>query len=545
MVEAASTDDVSRPGATLDLTDEALGLPRSVTAGLTYDVLLNDQHVWSLQPERDATEKGDRLVAAWPKALRPHLKGLADVAVRDHLTGEVLAEGSHAFGGRRNRRVKVADEEGRLLVLDKYDRLIKPMSGQSPELLEELLDATVRVLKTLQDSVGVPAFVCYGTLLGAVRSGQVIGHDNDIDVAYLSPHRSPVDVIRESYRIERVLRQHNMVVRRGSGARLNVKFQVSDGSIRCVDIFTACIVEDVLYMQSDTGFRLPEATILPLGSVTLHGREVPAPAQPERLLAETYGAGWRTPDPSFKYQTPSWLTRRLSGWFGGLSTHRKHWDGFHTKLRSRLPSEPTDFARWVAETYPSSRPLVELGSGTGRDALWFARRHQREVTGLDYSMGAVNRSKRASRQGKLAADFRVFNLYDTRQVLALGAELSRGPSAVDLYARFLLHALEPQGQVNLIRLASMSLRRGGLLFLEFRTPRDRGRPHLFGDHQRHYLRPRAVAAMIRRSGGRVVHRQTGIGLAILDDEDPHVCRMVATWSDLAPRPRPEAVGPQR
>ncbi len=542
MVETASTPVASRPRATLDLTDKALGLPRSVTAGLTYDVFLNDQHVWSLQPERDASEEGGRLVAAWPAALRPHLVGLADVTVRDHLTGEVLAEGTHAFGGRRHRRVRVIDEGGHLLVLDKYDRLVRPMSGQSPELLEELLDATDRVLRTLQDSVGVPAFLCYGTLLGAVRSGQVIGHDNDIDVAYLSPHRSPVDVIRESYRIERVLREHDMVVRRGSGARLNVKFPLSDGSIRCVDIFTACFVEDVLYMQSDTGFRLPEETILPLGSVTLHGREVPAPAQPERLLAETYGPGWRTPDPSFKYQTPSWLMRRLSGWFGGLSTHRKHWDGFHTHLRSRIPSEPTDFARWVAEEYPSRRPLVEIGSGTGRDALWFARRHQREVTGLDYSMGAVNRTNRASRQRNLAADFRVFNLYDTRQVLALGADLSRRPTAVDLYARFLPHAVEPQGQVNLIRLASMSLRRGGLLFLEFRTPRDQQRPHVFGDHKRHYLRPREVAAMIRRSGGRVVHRQAGVGMAILEDEDPYVCRMVATWSDPATRRRTKALG---
>jgi hypothetical protein len=150
-----------------------------------------------------------------------------------------------------------------------------------------------------------------------------------------------------------------------------------------------------------------------------------------------------------------------------------------------------------------------------------------------------------SRRRDLSAKFEVFNLYDTRAVLALGAQLSRTRVPSDLYARFLLHTLDPLGQDNLIRLASMSLRRGGLLFLEFRTPRDERRPHTFGEQPRNYLKPKAVAAMIRRSGGRVIHRQTGVGLAILRDEDPYVCRMVASWSSTATAARSLTSGPRR
>jgi hypothetical protein len=76
----------------------------------------------------------------------------------------------------------------------------------------------------------------------------------------------------------------------------------------------------------------------------------------------------------------------------------------------------------------------------------------------------------------------------------------------------------------------MSLRRGGLLFLEFRTPEDRGRHHVFGEQPRRYLRPEGVVARIEAAGGRVVHRTEGTGLARLRTEDPHVCRIVATWS---------------
>ena len=58
----------------------------------------------------------------------------------------------------------------------------------------------------------------------------------------------------------------------------------------------------------------------------------------------------------------------------------------------------------------------------------------------------------------------------------------------DVYARFTMHALREEGQANLLRLASMSLRRDGKLFLEFRTPEDSDLSHVF-NHKRHYLSP--------------------------------------------------------
>ena len=43
----------------------------------------------------------------------------------------------------------------------------------------------------------MPAYLCYGALLGAMRDGHVIGHDCDTDLCYLSAHREPVDVIAD------------------------------------------------------------------------------------------------------------------------------------------------------------------------------------------------------------------------------------------------------------------------------------------------------------------------------------------------------------
>ena len=77
----------------------------------------------------------------------------------------------------------------------------------------------------------------------------------------------------------------------------------------------------------------------------------------------------------------------------------------------------------------------------------------------------------------------------------------------------------------------MSLRRGGYLFLEFRTTRDRARRHVFHTKKREFLKPGAVVKQIEGAGGRVVHQETGLGLAKYKSEDAHVCRIVATWSD--------------
>ena len=519
--------------ATWAVDDEGLWVPNGIDPDLTYDVLINDNHVWSLVPARDVDQdedEDDGGMAAWPPALRTRLTGRGTVAVRDHVSGEVLSSVEHVFGGEGHETADVTDRAGRPLILDKYGRLTRPLSQQEPEVVDELLDHCAELLALLRDRAGVPGFLAYGTLLGAVRDGRLIGHDNDIDLAYVSEHPHPVDVAREGMRVERVLREAGYTVRRGSGVRLNVRVKLHDRSLRGIDVFTAHWVDGVLYIPSDTGFRLPKETLLPLGEVSLHGRTMPAPARPEELLAATYGDDWRTPNPAFRYDTPRALSRRLNGWFGGLISHRKYWDAFYSQQRQRVPKGPSPFARWVADNYGSDRPLVDVGCGTARDSLWFAAKHGRHVTGLDYNLGVLRRGSNRSSRRELDTEFHLVNLYDTRAVLTWGALLARREQPCDVYARFVLHALNEPGQDNLVRLASMALRRAGRLFLEFRTPEDADRKHVF-NHGRHYVEPRRVRAMVEAAGGRVLEEVTGTGLAPFESEDPVICRMVATWSD--------------
>ncbi len=495
------------------------------------DVLFDRQWVWSFQSQRD-TRRVSRLrranrLAAWPASLRPYLRGTGHVTVRDRFSDRTLFDGDYAFDDSASR-VRIVDDVGRPLIVDKAGDLQCGFAERGQATVNALLDAVEDVLAKLADA-GVDAFLAYGALLGAVREGSLIAHDSDADVAYLSRHTTPVDVARESFRLERVMIEAGYRTWRFSAADFKVIVPDPEGG-RAIDVFAGFVVDDIFYLLPEVASSaFHRDVVLPLGQVELHGRRITAPADPEALLEITYGPHWRVPDPSFKFEAPHWVHRHLDGWLRGNNGNHDHWWSFYFgRSQETVPTEPSPFARWVHDQEPPGTEIVDIGTGTGRDALWFARQG-RDVLGLDYIPAATDRANDVARDQGLPARFRTLNLYDIRQVLAIGAHLAHFDTPPALYGRFLIHALEDAGRHNLWRIASMSLRRGGKFYLEFRTGLDAGAEHEFGEHFRRYLEPDTVVAEIEATGGQIEHCEASHGLAVYKQEDPHVCRLVATW----------------
>jgi hypothetical protein len=279
---------------------------------------------------------------------------------------------------------------------------------------------------------------------------------------------------------------------------------------------------------------LDRSALVPFGTVRLEGRDIVAPAKPEEVLAFTYGPTWRVPDPAFHFGHDPVDVRRMDAWFRSSRRRLRFWGDFYKSPDARrVPFKPSQFARWtqarLSERGDEPGLVLDVGAGNGRDATYFALQGH-EVHALEYTMGGLKATRGKRRKAGAKVDARWLNLEDTRSVLLTGARYSHTPGVREVYARGLLDTLGPAGRDNFWRFASMVQRRGGETFVEFRMPRSRGEEKFFGRHPRTFVRPQTAVREIKAHGGRVVHRETGRGLAPLGNEDPYICRLVVRWT---------------
>lgn len=494
--------------------------------GEVLDVLFDDRRVWSLATDDFPRGRGALRRASWPEPIKRQLDGLATVELRTHVGGDTLAVADVRFGSG-SARVDIVDAAGRPVALTKWGRLNRTFATSDRAAVEGYLDQVEEVLAVLRDDAGRPAFLAFGSLLGAVREGKLIGHDVDVDLGYLSAFDHPAEVILEGFRVERALRARGYDPIRENGGFLALFLPQSDGTRRNLDIFTAFCFEEKLFQVHDIAVEGSRADVLPLSTVRFEGRELPAPARPEVFLQGAYGPGWRVPNPAFEFETPRRDKRRIGGWFGGLRERRDFWGRHYSAHADRIPRTPSPFARWVADQEPPGA-LVDVGCGNGRDTRYFAELGHR-VTGLDLVPNASRRTLRGMEKDQ-RPEVRPLNLESLRQALAAGAHASFSPEPVTVYGRFLLHALSDTSRQHFWRYTSMALRSGGRCYLEFRTEEDSSRRKAFAEPVRQYLDPDRVVAEATAARVRVLHVEQGLGLSPFEDEDPHLCRMILEWN---------------
>jgi SAM-dependent methyltransferase len=494
------------------------------------DVRFDGRRVWSFWLLRDSVAQDGQRFVAWAGALHPFLNGTTLLALVAHVTETTLFEQELTFGTGTDR-IAVVNSAGAPMGLDKTNKLMLTFDTRSAEHVAPLLDSMENVLKALKD-VGIEAFPVYGSLLGAVRGGKLIGHDSDADLGYVSTYTHPADVQRESFEIQRNLRELGYESYRYSGLAFRIDVYESDGSKRGLDVFGGFIAPPVgdvpqkLYMMGEVGHPFELDWIYPLGTTTLEGRTLPAPARPEKLLESMYGTAWKVPDPAYKFTTPRTTVRRLNGWFRGIRLMRNEWERRYSKVRHKVPGgAPSSLATYLVEQEGGVPPfVVDLGSGRGGDALWFARQGA-QVRALDFvSQGSLAVQAKAVEEN-LDLETYELNLNSLRSWLSEGVRLSHRPGPRVVMARHLIDAQSNVAREATWRLCEMALRQGGRLYLDFVSGGD---PDA-GDQLIRPVRAADVEAALTSRGAAIIAREDFTPTTKSGQPGRPTTRMVAQW----------------
>ena len=382
------------------------------------------------------------------------------------------------------------------------------------------------LIARITDETGIPVFLSYGALLGAVREGGLIAHDFDIDVGFIAPGPSHDEVTAASATVSEWLVGNGY----GLKARNNGQFKAFDGSgahPMMVEFFACWADGDRFYQYFAVPGTARADHVLPLGTVTVDGVPFAAPRQPEPFLGAIYGPGWRTPDPSFKYDLTPELWKPFRFLFA--TGNRKFWDEYYARraVNAVWVEEPSGFARVCAERIEPGSRIVEFGCGNGRDGLHFARLGH-AVTLTDFSDAAVSHCGEAIERGALGAEAERLNVANNGDVAGFCA--ARAETFDIAYARFFLHAIEPAAETRVLEAASRLLRPGGRLMVEYRSHNEIGPSREIsyenGEHYRRMVVPSELRAKAAGLGLEIEQEHNGFGLAIYGDENPHITRQV-------------------
>lgn len=195
-----------------------------------------------------------------------------------------------------------------------------------------------------------------------------------------------------------------------------------------------------------------------------------------------------------------------------------YWDGFYSSWNLE---EASPFASFVMSEASGVERVVDLGTGNGRDAFFFATRVPR-VVAVDRSAEAVHRARAKAKA--LGAENIEFVAADLGTPGALEEIVSSGPRTL-FYARFFLHAIDDAAEGSLIRSLSRCCTAEDWVWAEFRTERDADAPKVHGAHFRRFLAAADVGRRMAEVGFEVVYSVEGQGMAKFGDEDPWVARM--------------------
>lgn len=187
-------------------------------------------------------------------------------------------------------------------------RTRKANERKRSNLQKKGLSVLAEVQQLLKD-IGIRSFADFGTCLGLVREGHLLYHDLDMDMGVVvdTEKRNKVNKLLETkgYRLWRRYAMNGNAVEESylnaDGIRVDLNYyELTDERAR-----TWLFYRKPGFTYDNPWTRhiveMNYSPITGLHDQTFNGIRITLPDNPERLLEEKYGPGWRTPDKGWIY----------------------------------------------------------------------------------------------------------------------------------------------------------------------------------------------------------------------------------------------------
>jgi len=170
--------------------------------------------------------------------------------------------------------------------------MAKILFSQRPEDYKILLVKEMKSIESFfKKEFDLDIYLIYGTLLGAIREKDFIGHDYDVDLAYFSKANSEEKSILEFKNICDILQKNKLLLKIKGNRQLHCK---SLNNNMKFDIWRSYkLTESKLYL-SPIGFLIHPNYILPLNKLIFKKINFNIPNMSEKLIDLLY-KDWTKP----------------------------------------------------------------------------------------------------------------------------------------------------------------------------------------------------------------------------------------------------------
>ena len=210
-----------------------------------------------------------------------------------------------------------------------------------------------------------------------------------------------------------------------------------------------------------------------------------------------------------------------------IEFNKKYWDSFYKSNHKHTPSQ---FCVCVLTEIKSDVVIVELGSGNGRDAHYFAGQGHFTIA-MDLSEQAISSCKDLAKSRNIEHSVFMQGDITSRESVKKVVEYARneaGEKELVFYSRFVMHSVDDEQELAFLEILSAFMQSGETIYFEFRSKEDSELKKHYGGHYRRYIDTNCFQQLlVEKFGYEIDYSITGKGMAKFKEEDPFVSRITA------------------